>query len=115
MVKQLQEFGVKQVFAHNDEPLFEPEMVRGATNVTNDPDWMTRMLGSYQEKSLLRGVHRGDVSDITGSSYVPALAKGLTFGQEGLTKAWKPSPDMSNPEKLRNSAFHQRVNYGINN
>lgn len=99
MVKQLQDFGVKQVFAHNDRPIFEPEMIRGATNVTNDPDWMTRMLGAYQEKSLLRGVHRGDVSDISGSSYVPALAKGLTFGEEGATKAWKPAPDMTNPAK----------------
>jgi DNA-directed RNA polymerase subunit beta' len=99
MVKQLQDYGVKQVFAHTERPIFEPEMVRGATNVTNDPDWMTRMLGSYQEKSFLRGVHRGDVSDVGGSSYVPALAKGLTFGEEGLTKAWKPNPDMTNPMK----------------
>lgn len=99
MVKQLNDFGVKQVFTHTERPIFEPEMIRGATNVTNDPDWMTRMLGAYQEKSLLRGVHRGDVSNIAGSSYVPALAKGLTFGEEGATKAWKPAPDMTNPLK----------------
>lgn len=97
MIKQLNDYGVKQVFTHTDRPIFEPEMIRGATNVTNDPDWMTRMLGAYQEKSLLRGVHRGDVSDISGSSYVPALAKGLTFGEEGATKAWKPAPNMTNP------------------
>ena len=97
MVKQLNDYGVKQVFTHTERPIFEPEMIRGATNVTNDPDWMTRMLGAYQEKSLLRGVHRGDVSDVGGSSYVPALAKGLTFGEEGATKAWKPTPNMTNP------------------
>jgi hypothetical protein len=65
-------------------------MVRGMANIANDPDWMTRMLGSYQQKSLLQATHRGGVSDTAGTSFVPTLARGETFGLGGATSGWKP-------------------------
>jgi hypothetical protein len=65
-------------------------MVRGMANISNDQDWMTRMLGSYQEKGLMNSVHRGLSSDTSGSSYVPALARGEQFGVTGTTSGWKP-------------------------
>jgi DNA-directed RNA polymerase subunit beta' len=86
----LKKYNITNVQAHKEPPPFRPEMVRGMSNISNDPDWMTRMLGSYQEKGLLQSVHRGLSSDAEGSSYVPALARGETFGVSGTTSGWQP-------------------------
>jgi uncharacterized membrane protein len=83
MLKNFEEFGVKEVDVHDDEPPFHPEMVRGMYNLQHDPDWMTRMLGSGQKKSLLSAVHRGSSSDATGTSFVPGLAQGTDFNRIG--------------------------------
>jgi DNA-directed RNA polymerase subunit beta' len=90
VVDNLNKYGVKDIEAHKEPPPFEPEMVRGMANVASDPDWMTRMLGSYQQKSLLGATHRGGVSDTAGTSFVPTLARGETFGLGGATSGWKP-------------------------
>lgn len=90
VVKNLDQFGIKQINVHKDPPPFEPEMFRGLENLAHDPDWMTRFLGSYLEKNLLKGTYRGDVSDIHGTSYVPALAANPRFGLEGKTKGYEP-------------------------
>lgn len=86
----LKQYGINSVQAHKEPPPFKPEMVRGMANISNDPDWMTRMLGSYQEKGLMDSVHRGATSDTNSSSYVPALARGETFGVTGTVSGWKP-------------------------
>lgn len=86
----LKQYGINAVQAHKEPPPFKPEMVRGMANISNDPDWMTRMLGSYQEKGLMDSVHRGATSDTNSSSYVPALARGETFGVTGTVSGWKP-------------------------
>ena len=85
VIKDLEQFGIKHVLVHPEPPPFEPVMIRGLENLGQDPDWLTRFLGSYLEKGLLRGAHRGDVSDETGTSYVPALARTVHFGLQGLT------------------------------
>lgn len=90
VVSTLEKHGVKAVQAHAEAPPFQSEMIRGMANVAQDPDWMTRMLGSYQKDSLLEGTRRGATSDTTGTSYVPALAEGSNFGRIGLSKGWKP-------------------------
>ncbi|NDC55431.1 MAG: hypothetical protein EBZ69_01150 [Alphaproteobacteria bacterium] len=86
----LKKYGINSVQAHKEAPPFQPEMVRGMANISNDQDWMTRMLGSYQEKGFLNSVHRGLSSNESGSSYVPALARGENFGVSGVTSGWKP-------------------------
>ena len=86
----LKKYGISSVQAHKEPPPFQSEMVRGMANISNDPDWMTRMLGSYQEKGLMHSVQRGLTSDSAGSSYVPALARGEQFGLTGPTSGWKP-------------------------
>ena len=93
MLPQMQQHGVQRLFVHKDPPPFEPEMVRGMANAAHDPDWMTKMLGSYQKHSLLESARRGAVSDEGGSSFVPALAHGESFGHAGLTKGWKPTKE----------------------
>jgi hypothetical protein len=90
MLKYLQKFGVNEVTAHKEPPPFQTEMVRAMGNVAEDPDWMTNLLGSYQQKSLLNAVHTGRTSDAAGSSYVPALANPKDFGRVGATKSWQP-------------------------
>ena len=88
MLDELQQFGVNAVHAHKDPPPFSPEMIRGMASVSQDQDWMVRGLGSYQQKGLLKAVHRGDVSDTAGTSFVPSLAEGKDFGLTGPTKGW---------------------------
>jgi len=90
MTKELAKYGLSKVMAHSDPPPFEPEMIRGMANISHDPDWMSRMLGSYQSKSLLSAVHRGDVSNTQGTSYVPSLALTPDFGRIGKTQGYKP-------------------------
>lgn len=89
MLPHLTKFGVQQVDVHDDEPPFQPVMIRAMENVHHDPDWLTRMLGSYQHKSLLKGVHRGATSDAAGTSFVAPLAQAKDFGLTGLTQGWK--------------------------
>lgn len=88
VVKELGEFGIKEIVAHPDTPSFEPEMIRGMQNLAHDPDWMTRMLGSNLQKSLLSAVHRGAVSNEDSTSYVPGMAKAVEFGRRGLVRDW---------------------------
>ena len=86
----LKKYNVNSVQAHKEPPPFQPEMVRAMASVSHDQDWMTRMLGSYQQKGLLDSVHRGGQSDEAGSSYVPSLARGENFGNKWPTSGWKP-------------------------
>lgn len=89
MLSRMKQHGVQSVYVHKEPPPFQPEMVRGMANAAHDPDWMTRMLGSYQKSSLTEAARRGAVSDTSGTSYVPALARGESFGRTGLTQGWK--------------------------
>jgi hypothetical protein len=89
VINHLNEFGIKNVVVHRDPPPFEPEMIRGMENLAHDPDWMTRFLGSHLQKNLLKGVHRGDIADEVGTSYVPGLARAADFGRKGIVKPWK--------------------------
>lgn len=91
----LKKYGINNIQAHKEPPPFQPEMVRGMANISNDPDWMTRMLGSYQERGFLNSVHKGLKSDAAGSSYVPALAQGEQFGNTGATSGWKSQSILS--------------------
>lgn len=91
MLAQMQKYKVPRLFVHKDPPPFEPEMIRGMASASYDPDPLVRMLGGYQEKSLLESARRGAVSDELGSSYVPALVAGENFGKTPLTKGWTPN------------------------
>lgn len=97
VIKTLQEFGVNNVLAHHEPPPFRPVMIRGMENLAHDPDWMTRFLGSYLKKNFLQGVHRGDVSDEAGTSYVPGLARTVDFGKVGPVKPWQPTTPLPKP------------------
>ena len=84
MLKDFNEFGVKELSVHDQAPPFAPTMLRAMDNLQHDPDWMTRQFGSGLQKGLLDAAHRGLSSTEMGTSFVPSLAKTVDFGQEGL-------------------------------
>ncbi len=82
VLKNLQDFGIKQVTAHDDPPPFKPIAIRGSASVSYDPNWVTRLLGSNQQKVLLQATRRGDQAEMLDTSYVPAKAQGELFGTQ---------------------------------
>ena len=88
--KELNEFGIKDVTVHDEPPPFEPYFMRGMDNLQHDPDWMTRMLGSNLQKGTLKSVWSGGVSDESGTSFVPSLAKSVGFGHGGVIRGFDP-------------------------
>jgi len=90
MLPTLDEFGVGAVDVHDDPPPFVPQMLQARYAIGEDPDWMTRFLGSNQKKSLLTAVHHGTSSDTASTSFVPSLAAGLPFGTEWPKNVLKP-------------------------
>lgn len=93
MLKDFSEFGVGELAVHPEPPPFEPEMIRGMSNLQHDPDWMVRMLGSGLKGSLLSAVQRGSTSDERGTSFVPARARAVDFGHIGVVRTpKKPKP-----------------------
>lgn len=97
VIKDLDDFGIKEVTAHPEPPPFEPHFLRGLDNLQYDPDWMTRMLGSNLQKGTLKSVWTGAVSDESGTSFVPSLAKSVGFGQSGKIRGYDPK-DVLKPD-----------------
>lgn len=102
MLTDLEKFGVNELDVHDEPPPFEPEMIRGMNNLQHDPDWMTRMYGSGLKKSLLGGAARGATSNEQGTSFVPAISRGVDFGRTGLIKTPEPATGLS---KVGSSLF----------
>jgi hypothetical protein len=90
VIKELDDFNIKEVTAHQEPPPFEPHFLRGLDNLQYDPDWMTRMLGSNLQKGTLKSVWAGGISDESGTSFVPSLAKSVGFGHTGKIKGFDP-------------------------
>jgi len=95
VLKELQQFGIKEVAVHAEPPPFKSEMIRGMYSLQHDPDWMTRMYGSGQKSSLLEAVHRGRSSNELGTSFVPGLARAEEFGRVGQVR--QPLPGTKPP------------------
>lgn len=81
VVSELSKSGVKSVMAHDDEPPFQPEMVRAMETISYSPDWMVRLGGFHLKKGLLESLHRGRATKEHGESFIPALARGVEFGK----------------------------------
>jgi len=73
--------GYRRVSVHKEEPSFAPEMVRAMETLGHSEDWMVRLGGFHLKKNLLESVHRGRGATERGPSYIPALARGVEFGQ----------------------------------
>ena len=97
MLRDFQEFGIKNLDVHDDPPPFQPEMIRGMASLQHDPDWMTRMYGSGLKSSLLDAVHHGAKSNELGTSFVPGLARAVDFGRQGMVR---PPEAGKKPEEI---------------
>ncbi|MFA5572536.1 MAG: hypothetical protein WDA42_05470 [Candidatus Bathyarchaeia archaeon] len=86
VLSNLNKYGIKQVTVHDDPPPFSPLVVRGSASVSYDDNWLTRLLGSQQQKVLLTAARQGDVADMNSLSYVPAKAQGESFGKDWPTR-----------------------------
>jgi len=73
---QLKKYGVDSVLSHPDPAPFEPEMLRALENLSASPDPLVRLSGTYLERGLLEATHRGRVSDLKGTSPLPAILAG---------------------------------------
>ena len=72
---ELSKWGIKDIYAHDEAPDFEPQQVRSALSVYHDPDWRTRLVGFYTGQAFQNALHRGATSDASSTSYVPAVTK----------------------------------------
>jgi hypothetical protein len=81
VANELEDFGVKDLDTHHEEPGFRPYFERLMTASSHDPDWRTRLGGFYIGRSLTNAVHRGAESDPRSTSFIPALAEGVGFAQ----------------------------------
>jgi hypothetical protein len=90
VARELEEFGVAEIEAHEEPPPFQPEMTRSISNLHSDPDPMTRMFAGGQQRSVLDAAHRGLVSDPGGTSFVPGLAARKDFGRQGVLQPGRP-------------------------
>jgi len=81
VIKDLQANGIKNIVTHRDPPGFEPDVQRMFSHSQLDPDWMTRMSGYHLTTSIPEAVHKGLSSQEQSTSYVPSLAKGISFGK----------------------------------
>jgi hypothetical protein len=104
VLKDLKQFGIKDVLAHDEPAPFEPHFVRGLDNLQHDQDWMTKMLGSSLQKSTLNSVWTGAVAYEKGTSYVPSLAKSIGFGTQGPVKGFNPK-EIIKPDAINNGVL----------
>lgn len=88
VAKKLKQWGITGIVVNKHKPPFTP-IYQWAEHVAGlDRDWMSQMLSTHLEKRLLESVAEGSIADVTGTSYVPALAEGVRFGYSGKTKGW---------------------------
>lgn len=81
MAQQLQDYGVDSVMAHDNEPGFQPRMIRLRATGHSGKDWLAKMKGSYLQTNLLQDAQRGSESNIHGTHPVPGLVYGAEFGK----------------------------------
>jgi hypothetical protein len=86
MIKDLDQFGVKDLDVHDNPPQFDPHFERLLTVGSQDPDWQTRLGSFYIGKSLVDSIQHGETSDAKSTSFFPALAKGVGFGTDLQTE-----------------------------
>lgn len=81
VIKELQNYNIKEVLVHDEPPPFKALPVQAVEALGFDEDWLVRMLGGYQRRSLQEAAAYGSVSQkYLNPSYVPALAEGVQFG-----------------------------------
>lgn len=86
VIKDLQDVGYDNIYAADEKPEFEPEMIRlrGASHTS--PDWLASQGTSYLTKQLGEAVTRGDDTNVLDNpDWRPRLAFGAGFGKNVAT------------------------------
>lgn len=73
VVKTLEEQGISKVLVHDQDPGFEPEVMRVMDIPASDPDWKVRMAGFGLQKSFLDAARMGSKSPRKTTSPVSAV------------------------------------------
>jgi DNA-directed RNA polymerase subunit beta' len=85
VINELKENGIESVLANDDQPLFEPTMVRLVDIPEHNQDWMHVLNSTNLAKRFVNMVNKGATSDIKGASPIPGLAYGVGFGKKDLS------------------------------
>ena len=72
--------GITTIDTHDAPPPFEPVMVPSVRALTHADDWQERMGGYHLKDSLLEAASQGMTSDVSSTSFIPAVLKGTGFG-----------------------------------
>ena len=73
VVQTLEEQGISKVLTHDQDPGFEPEVMRVMDIPASDPDWKVRLAGFGLQKSFLNAVRMGSRSPRKTTSPIAAV------------------------------------------
>ncbi|GIW59071.1 MAG: hypothetical protein KatS3mg087_0137 [Patescibacteria group bacterium] len=83
VIQTLKKWGVKDVLVHEQPPPFEGFIEPARTYLRHDPDFLAKLLGSYQKRMIMEAAAFGGLSEkYRTTSFVPALAEGLQIGRQ---------------------------------
>lgn len=82
VLKDLQDFDIKDVEVHDEKPKFEPYFQRSLLSVDQDEDWQTRLGGWYTARGFQDSVAKGSISDSNSTSFIPAVANPVNVGKD---------------------------------
>ena len=82
VISELKKHKIEAVLVHDEQPLFEPVMVRLVDIPEHHDDWMHVLNSTNLAKRFVNMVNKGATSDLKGSSPVPGLAYGVGFGEK---------------------------------
>lgn len=83
VVSRLDGAGWGNVHASQEEPHFEPEMIRIQSSSHNNPDWLAGQHTSHLRKSLTDHAIRGSDTNVAANThFAPRLAIGEGFGKD---------------------------------
>jgi hypothetical protein len=79
VLANLKKYGIKEVVAHKEPPRFQSNFVRAMANASVSDDWLNRMGGSYQKRSIQEAAQKGMTADPFGPSFYAAVVGRTDF------------------------------------
>lgn len=86
VAKELEDFGIDNVQAHETKPGFTANMIRLRAVPHYGKDWLAKLQGSYLQSNLLQDAQTAATSDIHGTHPVPAVVYGKELGESKRDK-----------------------------
>lgn len=83
VIEKLRKYNINKVVVNKEPPPFSMEMLSARDVILFDQDWLSRLFGAYQKRTLLEAAAYGGVSEkYKTTSFVPSLAEGIYFGKK---------------------------------